>query len=284
MKTEPVVSHEVEPRPDTLGHVLLVRHGDYHNPYIDNSNNPGYDPERAGWLNEKGIAQADEFAENLFEELSNKPVDILILNSPTPVVADDGERLGRRAEHTALEIGNKLRELKLGDPISRMRFLGGTAEVGGSAAEPLFDDRAQEPQTHYIASSDTPTAYMDALVDKYGFGGRKEAYHVGDPDLDTVAREIGAETAEDVADRTRLFLADCRKIAEQHAEHQPDRELIIIATTHDDNLRVATQRVFDYGEKAHGKFAHNLEALDISLLRDGSMQTTVEGEEHVAHI
>ncbi len=284
MKTEPIASYETEPRPDALGHVLLVRHGDYHNSYIDNSNNPGYDPEKTGWLNERGIAQAGEFAKNLYAELSGKSVDILIINSPTAAIDDNGERFGRRAEHTALEIGIKLRQLKQEDPLSKIRFLGGAAEVGDGLVEPLFDDRVQEPQTHYIASSDTPTAYMDALVSKYGFSGRKEAYHVGDPEVDAVAREIGAETAEDVAERTRRFLADCRRIAELHAEHQPDRELIIIATTHDDNLREATQRVFDYGEKAHGKFAHNLEALDISILRDGSMQTTVEGEEHATRI
>ena len=270
-------SREREPASSAPDRLMFVRHGDYHNPYVDPAA-PGYDHEKRGQLNERGLEQAGDFAESLFDEAKDKAVDILILNSPTPVIDDNGAKQGRRAENTALEIGTRLRQLKADDPLSKICLLGGAAEVGDGPVAPLYDQRTQEPQTHYIATADDPTAYIDAMEAKYGRGGRKEAYHVGDPELDPVAREIGAETAQDVADRTLEFMRDCQKLQELHRQVSPDRQLIIIAATHDDNLREVLQRNFGLGEEIHGQFAKNLESVDIEMADDGSLKTEWGGE------
>lgn len=266
--------------------IIVARHADYN----------GYDAEgvpeeQLGWLTEKGIEQSRQLAKNVLDKAreSGKPVDILVINSPTAYEDNTGKLLGRRAEQTAVVLMEEIKKLEEDLPPDSVRLLGPGAGDGPIGA--LFHKELTEPNIHYIADAENPRAYFQAQVEKFGMRpdsasgnlGRKEGYLRGDEQVDVVAEEIGAETANEVGEKTLNVMKDAARLAQYHSQVSPDRHLVVVEITHDDNIRSLIQNQMGAGEAAHNYLPANTEMVDFKVA-NGKASTSFKGQNYSVEI
>lgn len=265
--------------------IVVARHAEYSGVGED------VPEDNRGWLTEEGIEQSKELAKNILESVkfANKPVDVLVINSPTAAEDNKGRLFGKRAEQTARVVMDELKVLAKNLPDDGLRVLGSGA--GDGPAEALYHQDLTEPNIHYVEGAENPRAYFEAQVEEFGKAadpvndvlGRKEGYLRGNEVVDAIAREIGAETAEDVGAKTLRVVKDVDQLAAYHAEASPDRYLVVVLLTHDDNLRSLLQYQMGAGEDAHDYLPSHAEAL-IFKARDGKITTNFNDHEYSLEI
>jgi broad specificity phosphatase PhoE len=256
---------EVLNPPPTLD-VILARHAAYHQPTGDDVST-----EVVGALTPEGIAQSRELGRQVFQKATEtgKPTDILFISSPTAYDEMAGYH-ARRAEQTADVAMAAILEMAQILPEDQVRLLG---PVPKDKPESPYHRRLVEPNIHYIPTADNPRAYLEKQVEKFGIRsdegtgaiGRKEGYARGDAEVDEVALQIGAETAQEVGIRAYSVVRDMKQLAEVHAEVRPDRNFLVILVTHDDVMRSVAQNIMGAGGEAHGYFPGNTETLPLHI-------------------
>jgi broad specificity phosphatase PhoE len=258
-------------RPETLKpsqsfDVILARHAAY------NTEGEGIAKEDVGGLTEKGVSQSLELAKQIFQKAteSGKPTDILFISSPTAYEDKTGQLYAKRAEQTSEVAMAQILELAQTLPAEQLRLLG---PVPKERPQSPYHQRLVEPNIHYIPTAENPRAYFEKQVEKFGMRpndetgaiGRKEGYARGNTEVDAVAEQIGAETAQALGDRVYEVVKDMNHLADVHREQYPDRNFLVVLVTHDDVMRSIAQNVMGAGESAHGYFPQNTETLPIHI-------------------
>jgi broad specificity phosphatase PhoE len=245
--------------------VIFARHAAY-------KTEKDQDQERIGWLSEEGLQQAKDLGAQIFQKITEtgKPTDILFISSPTPYESKTGQLYGRRAEQTAdvamAEILKRAQDLAA----DQVRLL---SPLPKEKPEIPYHQRLVEPNIHYISTADHPRAYFEKQVEKFGMRpddttgtvGRKEGYARGDAEVDAVAQQIGAETAQEVGMRAHNVVKDMKDLADLHSGQYSDRDFLVVLITHDDVMRSVAQNIMGAGKEAHGYFPGNTETLPLHI-------------------
>lgn len=272
--------------------IILERHGEYYN---QSSDSPDYkklkEEGKLGLLTEKGIKETEGKASEKLGEIlaSDKPLDVIFLYSPSEYLdwVSDNEELdtgyGKRGKDTvkvtmdaiASGIKEKL-NLKSGEKITdRFRITG----IGQS-------EQLKEADIFYIFNTTAPKEYLNELKKKYGTFGWFESYYNTVKDLETLRKNNGAESPQQISDRIEDFVLKMGKVASIYRERikeeeGQDRNLVIWTVTHQAGLRSFVQ----YGLKAPGEDTSgyqpkNNEMIDVDISSDNEMVTEFKGKKY----
>lgn len=258
--------------------VILARHAAYYTA-------DGVPSTELGGLTPDGQIQAQQLGRHIFQQVvkTNRPTDVLFINSPTAYEDDRGQLYGRRAEQTGYVAAMTILELAQALPADHLRLLG---PLPPERPQRPYHVRLAEPYIHYITAARHPTAYYEEQIEKFGREpdqstatlGRKEGYARGDAEVDAVGRHIGAETALEVGQRAYTVVEDMWQLAKLHKAQFADRDFMVVLVTHDDVIRSIVQNAMGAGANAYGYFPDHVQTLTIHLEND---QAQLEFRGHV---
>jgi broad specificity phosphatase PhoE len=262
-------SHQEALKPSQYVDVILARHAAYQ------TEGEGLPKDKLGGLTSEGTEQAEELGRKVFQRVleTGRSTDILFISSPTAYEDKPGKLYARRAEQTADAAMAQILELGQSLPAEQVRLLG---PIPKEKPETPYNHSLVEPNIHYIPTANNPRAYFEKQVEKFGIQadastgnvGRKEGYARGDAEVDAVAEQIGAETAQEVGTRAYNVIKDMKHLADVHRETFPDRNFLVVLVTHDDVMRSVAQNIMGAGEEAYGYFPANTEILPVHIEDD----------------
>lgn len=265
-----------EKEPDWDTRVLLFRHGEYEiyypKPGEDVSDRPSL-----GGLTEKGKKDTEKVAREQFEKLLSieKPVDLVILHSPTLWLGKYRARAKETAEVTLEELRKVIDEKKL--PEEKVRIISEPGMEEGI----LPVKELSEADIFYIYGAKEPMKYFQELRKKYGNEDWWEEYYNIAQELEQTRKEVGAESPKDIAQRFQTVLeliALYRKIS--HKRAHPDRKLVVWIVSHGEVLRPFIQFGIDAKEKAKKFIPKYNEGVEIDIFPDNQAKVVFKGEEY----
>ena len=203
------------------------------------------------------------------------PVTFFILNSPSATFID-GKPAGKRAEHSGQVAAEVITHVITQRGVGEDRVI--LHEFGKSSAGTRAHTKLSEPNYFYIEDAQEPTAYFDALINLLGKEGREEGYFASVDELESLRKEIGAESSPNVASRlTRLIEIIDYYTAAYHAIH-PERKAVFLLETHGDVIRSMLQ---------HGMRVEGLEGWQPATgegirleLKQGRLSLDLNGVDH----
>jgi broad specificity phosphatase PhoE len=251
--------------------IILMRHGEPYRPGVVPDN--AEDAARLGKLTEKGVEQAWASAKHEAEQAlaDGEPTTFFFLGSPTPYYID-GEAFAQRSMETA-QVARRAVE----DVISSMGLTEEQADIhdlwndidGARPAKNLG-----EPDFYHVYGSEKPDDYANAVrqlakeegsIDKYGGPGHLEPWLRSDETLEDLRKEVGAQSAPEVAERVMKFMRVLERYATAYAKEHPGRKLVFFSASHGEILRTVIQHGFKAEDGADGKVYDMAEVMPITV-------------------
>jgi broad specificity phosphatase PhoE len=229
-----------------------------------------------GWLSSDGIEQVRLAAHTVAEQYlrpDSPPVTFFILNSDSARFVNR-EAVGKRAEQsgevTAETIHDLINIKGLSQDKVQVHSFGKKTKNGTRAYKKL-----REPDYHYVGTSPTPTAYKDALIEKFGPEGREEAFFNEAQELEDLREEVGAESSSELAVRVLKMIRVINRYAEAYRRAHPGRKLVFLLESHGDLIRSLIQHGLNI-EASQGWQPNYGEVVPIGL-EDGMLNMDYKG-------
>ena len=262
-----------------------------------------------GTIEKGGITETQEMAKKKMAEIleglqKGEKAEIVFLYSPTTWFGSKGEKwkdgFGNRAQHTTKVILDTLAsemksETELGKEIKeKIKILG----IG-------HKENLEEADIFFLNTIENPTAYIEALRNKYeGLSWWEEYYNTATEliklkrieeleelneseklkleeikELEAIRKEIGAESAIDISSRVMRLM---KIAAEAYKGDNPERKLVVWMVTHGEDVRSFAQH--GMGAEAENYVPDYNESLDINIAPDGKMTTEFRGKEYKVEV
>lgn len=219
--------------------IVLQRHGAYDN-RAPSDKLSEEELNKLGWLTSEGEINSRKSArdriEKILDKSRGKPVDFIVLNSPSLWMRKHGARAKQTAEIIAEEAKGIIE--KRGLSRDRACFL----EFGKSEAGTRPHNSLRTADITYL-NNRNPRVFIDALKKEAKGGDWLEIY--ANQELRKLQEKTGAESPVAVGDRVRSLVNVLEKFARGYHSKYPERKLVIWMVSHGEVIRSYVQHFLD---------------------------------------